>query len=326
MFNQDHVQRTTRHISPKSAPTPDSSSLLAQTCAVSALYPPHRLDPDLRHATRGRISGPGRASAITSYASSPSPPAIIPSPAEAFVFKALIKRLLAPLFFRLHSRAHGKNMEVRFWRTWANKRGWHWQQQFQQRLDPNAEVTGHHRSILEAIHSPELRILDVGAGPISGIHPCFQGQALHIRACDPLGDDYRRILAENAITPRVVTETVPGENLSQHFRDERFDWINCDNALDHSESPHCVIDEMIAIAAPSATISLYHEIDEGLNEGYRGFHKWNIRPVAGRSDAFTIFNPQESHAYSGAYRGFAVTVEVQGRYVLCILRRTASSQ
>jgi len=230
------------------------------------------------------------------------------------------------LFFRLHSRAHGKTLEVRFWRTWAPKRGWHWQQQFQQRLDPNAEVTGHHRTILEAIHSPELRILDVGAGPISGIHPRFQGQPLHIRACDPLGDDYRRILDENSITPRVVKETVPGENLSQHFRDERFDWINCDNALDHSESPHRVIDEMIAIAAPSATISLYHEIDEGLNEGYRGFHKWNIRPVAGRSDAFTIFNPHESHAYTTTYRGFAVRVAVQGRHVLCLLRRLAEGQ
>lgn len=235
--------------------------------------------------------------------------------------KQLMKSALGPFFFRFHNRSIGKKMEIGFWSKWFKKNGWHWKDSFQRRLSVDSEVIGHHREILERYFRPGMTILDVGAGPITGIYACFKGERLNIRACDPLGDDYRDIMKREGIVPRVVTETVHGEKIASYYK-EKFDWVNCENALDHAEMPAVIIDQMIDLVNDSGVISLYHEINEGLREGYRGFHKWNIAPVENSADAFTISNPHARYEFMSGYRGLAVNVESRGQHVYCILRKS----
>lgn len=220
--------------------------------------------------------------------------------------KKLVKRILAPYFFRRHDRATGKRMEVTFWDGWIAQLAAN--DDLQRRLDPTSPITDeHHLEVLATRFRPDMTVLDVGSGPITGMGYTHRGVALDITACDPNADEYASVLAKHKLSPPVVTVFARGEELSTSF-DRHFSWINCDNALDHMADPAAVLTQMVKLLEPGGAISLRHWIDEGRNEGYRGYHKWNISPL-GR-DGFRIWNPEHEHRFEGTYEGLDIAVEV----------------
>lgn len=234
------------------------------------------------------------------------------------MIKQIVKRILSPFFYLFHNRTVGAKMECRFWDKYLGNNGWRYQDEFKKRISTDAAVEGYHKEVLDKIWFPGITILDVGAGPITAILAQYKGHPLNIKACDPLGDHYQSMLKKYGITPRVVTESVAGEELSKHFR-KKFHWINCQNALDHAEHPNLVIDEMINLLEEHGTLTLYHEINEGLNEGYRGFHKWNIAPMENQANAFRIYSPNKSFIYSNIYKGCYIHTEVRKQWLFCNL-------
>ena len=53
---------------------------------------------------------------------------------------------------------------------------------------------------------------------------------------------------------------------------------------------------MLSLLADHGVMFLRHEKNEGLREGYRGYHKWNIRKICDSS--FELWNPNNSHVIS----------------------------
>ncbi|MEA1923665.1 MAG: methyltransferase domain-containing protein [Pseudomonadota bacterium] len=233
------------------------------------------------------------------------------------IVKNILKIILRPIFFRVHTRKRGKLLELKFWEKLASGRSGKWNKEYTRRLDPDSEVSGHHRQILDHHYSSGMKILDVGSGPLSGIGHCYNGNRLSIYACDPNAEEYNLQLDKHGITPPVQTMYARGENLSGDIKG-KYDWINCDNALDHTSNPNKVITEMQKVLRPGGIISLLHVIDEGLKEGYRGYHKWNIRPDG--TNAFVIWNPKKSYKYVQEHLGLQTAVETTGKHVLIIMK------
>lgn len=233
------------------------------------------------------------------------------------MIKDIVKRMLAPLFYRLHNRKIGQKMEIKFWRRWINSDGWLYKDDFKSRINPLKEITQPHSSIINALYSCDpVSVLDVGSGPITGmgyIHPTV---TVEIKACDPNADFYNQMLEKRGIVPPVKTEKIEGERLLDRFK-QPFDYITCTNAMDHMESPDQCIHQMLKLIKPNGVIYLQHEINEGLKEGYRGYHKWNICKIS--CERFKIWNPERSFEYDSRVLGLGVAVnEVNGNVQIFI--------
>jgi SAM-dependent methyltransferase len=136
--------------------------------------------------------------------------------------------------------------------------------------------------------SDRIRMLDVGAGPISVAGSICTGSRFKIyRDCqDPLGEYYEELLDEHDI-PHPIYLTMPAENLSEDIEPGRYDYVFCRNALDHCSDASLAIAELLKVLAPGGIVRLRHYQNEGVYANYAGFHRWNFMNVAGHALLFT---------------------------------------
>lgn len=209
-------------------------------------------------------------------------------------------------------------MELKFWDKWvADKCEGVWGDEFERRFNPETEVRGHHQEILDLYYSAGMSILDVGSGPVSNIGYQYNGNKLDLTASDPNADAYNKLLDSNNLMPPVRTTRASGESLSSDFSQE-FDWVNCDNALDHAVDPNNALQEMVKVLKPGGVISLFHEIDEGVNEGYRGYHKWNLCPIG--TNGFAIWDPNQRREYIDEFKGLKITTSIRDDRFLVVMK------
>ena len=175
----------------------------------------------------------------------------------------------------------GSGRELRFWRCWLRTGGSRWPDDFKQRLDPETPFNPYLRRFI-----PEdlevVRVLDVGAGPLTNTGYRWPGRDLRITAVDPLADDYRKLYRRYGIKPPVETVYGRAEELSDNFAPESFDLVQACNSLDHAEEPLRGLREMVACVRRGGWVILNHRADEGEQERYRGFHRWNFSLYQGR--------------------------------------------
>ncbi len=183
----------------------------------------------------------------------------------------------------------GIGHEVEFWRTWLSGRGGEFAEDFANRMNPTLPVARHLHRVLHGVEAPEIRALDVGAGPLTALGKRYRRRPLRITAVDPLADLYDELLREAGIEPPVHTTWCQGELLRERFQPESFHLVYSQNALDHSYDPVAIIEQMVALALPGHYVVLEHRRNEGENERYRGLHQWNFD--LDRGD-FVIWNAQ----------------------------------
>lgn len=123
-----------------------------------------------------------------------------------------------------------------------------------------------------------VRILDVGAGPLTSIGTQWPGHELEVVPLDPLADSYNRLLEEVGIAAPVPTIYGTGEDLVERFGVDRFDFVVSTNALDHCAEPARVVQQMFEVARPGGVVFLNHFIDVADHEDHTGLHQWNLRP------------------------------------------------
>lgn len=194
--------------------------------------------------------------------------------------------------------ADGLASELAFWDNWLATGGGQWPDDFQLRLDPRREMEPWLLHDLAA----SAHILDVGAGPMTILGPCFQGRHLNLVACDPLATFYALSASRHGVRRPVPTQTGFAEDLSAFFPRETFDLVHCRNALDHSIDPVRGIEEMLIVARTRGRIVLVHSINEAETENYQGLHQWNFTAEDGQ---FIIWNKQEKINASKRFAPFA---------------------
>lgn len=137
--------------------------------------------------------------------------------------------------------------------------------------DPTNPVVDY---IAKYLKSPQDKVLDVGAGPLTQVGYMFQGQMIPITAVDPLADAYNAI--PFPCPKPVTTQFGFGEDLSQLFPCDTFDIAHARNSLDHSADPLCCITEMLKVVKPGGHVILHHCRSEGSRGGYGGLHQWDF--------------------------------------------------
>jgi SAM-dependent methyltransferase len=167
--------------------------------------------------------------------------------------------------------------EVRFWRHWLSiEGGTHWRQDYRERLDPDRPLQGHVSAFVDRIAADTIRILDVGAGPLTKLGKKHPSKKLEITAIDVLATSYDRLLRKLKIEPLVRTIYADAERLEERFGADRFDIVHGQNCIDHTSDPIRAIREMIAVTRPGGFVILYHAENEGQREGYRDVHRWDF--------------------------------------------------
>jgi SAM-dependent methyltransferase len=165
--------------------------------------------------------------------------------------------------------------EMAFWREWMSTQGSKWPDDFRFRLDPESVIQTSISEHLTGVAS-RVRLLDVGAGPLTVVGKRWPGHDLELTAVDALADKYDALLEEFKITPPVRTRRCDTELLSEAFAPESFDVAYALNTLDHSYQPLDAIRQMVAVVKPGGIVLLQHHPNEAENEDYTGLHQWNF--------------------------------------------------
>jgi SAM-dependent methyltransferase len=174
-------------------------------------------------------------------------------------------------------RNDGLGEEAEFWENALKEEGRYWvRSEYQQRMNPDLELQGDLKKLIPAPHGAIVRILDVGAGPLTYVGKRWEGRTLELVPVDPLAKEYKAILTRLKLHPPVFTEVGDGEKLLEQFEKNSFDLVSAYNSLDHSQNPLGAIQQMFAVVKPGCYVYLNHYVNEGVKEGYRGLHQWNF--------------------------------------------------
>ncbi|MEO9870206.1 methyltransferase domain-containing protein [Ekhidna sp.] len=185
--------------------------------------------------------------------------------------------------------------EVAFWDNYYRTKGGDWKNKYQLKFDPNLEVQPNISKYFPS--SANLKILDVGAGPMTFLGKIFSGQKINITATDPLADQYDEVLGKYEIDPLVRTIKCHGEKLDGMFDESTFDVVLAKNSIDHSYDPVKVIVNMIKLTKDK--VILIHAENEADNESWYGLHQWNFFVENGD---FIISGRQTKVNFSAKYK------------------------
>jgi SAM-dependent methyltransferase len=210
---------------------------------------------------------------------------------------------------------------VAFWTEWFATEGSRWPESYKERLDPARPLQPAVRSLLPVAPGGTVRILDVGAGPLTFLGKRWDGRRVEITAVDALAAEYDRIMADAGVDPLVRTLRCETERLTGAFAPGSFDVVTASNTLDHSYDPLRAIEQMIEVVRPGGAVYLTHCQNEAEHERYDGLHQWNLLVEDGR---FTVWN-EEARRDVGHLVADRATLEraepTTGRWHEVVLRR-----
>jgi SAM-dependent methyltransferase len=176
---------------------------------------------------------------------------------------------------------------VAFWRDWLQTQGGPWADDHRNRLDPERPLQPAVRALVPVGAGGRVRILDVGAGPLTFLGKRWEGRHVDIVAVDALAHDYDRLLAEAGVEPPLRTGRCDTERLTEVFAPGSFDVVCASNTLDHSYDPLRAIGQMVEVTRPGGAVYLKHLQNEAEHERHVGLHQWNLQVEDGR---FTVWN------------------------------------
>jgi len=166
--------------------------------------------------------------------------------------------------------------ELDFWDRWLSTKGLQWPEDYKRRLDPNTPVQPWYEKILDEIPADPVRVLDVGAGPLTILGRIHPRKKVLLEATDALAREYDVLLRKHGVIPPLPTTCAEAEKLTNHFAPGMFDFVHASNCIDHCAEPFLAICQMLAVARIGATVLLSHEENEAEHERYTGFHQWNF--------------------------------------------------
>jgi SAM-dependent methyltransferase len=194
----------------------------------------------------------------------------------------------------------GSASEIAFWDRWHASEGLQWPESFKQRqlATRQFDINLLRGMTYEDIGS--LKLLDVGAGPMTSLGPDYKGTRLDITACDPLAPLYSSISSKYDINPPIRTMLAFVEDLTVFYDCNSFDFTNCRNSLDHTFDPIRGIEEMLLVTKLGGKIYLFHRANEAEKEKYSGLHQWNFDCI---DNHFVVWNKKSRIDVTEAYRG-----------------------
>lgn len=193
--------------------------------------------------------------------------------------KAYLRSRILSLTDRNRTREERLRDELRFWNRWLQTKGLEWPEQFHARTNPDLPLAPLHRRFIDHLQQQEVRILDVGAGPLTTLGKKHPEKRLKIEAVDVLAESYDELLARHHIEPTVRTRFAEAEHLTRWFAEESFDFVHARNSLDHSADPLEAVRQILLVTKRGCYALLEHIENEAEKQHYLGLHQWNFTLV-----------------------------------------------
>lgn len=167
---------------------------------------------------------------------------------------------------------------------------------------------------LDRLERGHVRIIDIGAGPLTRLGTRYPGKTVEVVPVDPLAEEYDRLLSRFGVEPPVRTVKAHGERLLRSFAPASFDIAYAVNSLDHSYDPLLIIENMLSLVRPDGAVLLRHVRNEGERQRYVGLHQWNFDA---RDGDLVVWNHAASHSLRGALDlGGDVAAWIEDEWVL----------
>lgn len=151
----------------------------------------------------------------------------------------------------------------------------------------------------------EVLIADLGAGPVCILGNLWKNVKTRIYASDILQKEFEPLWEAHNTTPIVPLEYQDMENLT--YKDNFFDIVYCENALDHTLDAVKALKEMIRVCKSGGWIYLRHAPDQRSRFG--GIHAWDVNLVNGEC---VFSNPDNTFSLSD-YMDFKEFLETDSR-------------
>jgi 2-polyprenyl-3-methyl-5-hydroxy-6-metoxy-1,4-benzoquinol methylase len=196
--------------------------------------------------------------------------------------KKYLDKLVRIYNLSISSRSTGLEQELKFWDEWFKTKGLAWPEGYLKRFDPDLELSEYHRSFIDHLPQEDITILDVGSGPLTLLGKKHPSKRLTIVATDVLAEKYNVLLRKHQIDPIVRTVFADAEKLTDIYKENTFDFVNAQNAIDHAEKPLHAIRQMLCVVKENCFVGLRHVENEAENANYFGLHKWNFTIQDGR--------------------------------------------
>lgn len=236
------------------------------------------------------------------------------------LIKTYLKRCVPVSINRRKGRADQLQDELHFWDKWFKRHGLQWPQDYRNRLDPDCPLAEEYREFIEHLPQDEIRILDVGAGPLTVLGKKHPSKRLAITAVDVLAKRYDELLDRYGIQPVVRTQYAEAEKLTEWFPQNSFDLVNARNCLDHTADPIEAIRQILLITKKDRFAFLDHVENEGEKQRYRGLHQWNFTVMDGN---FIIEGAREVTNISSLFGHLAeFQCAIKNNWVKVYIRKT----
>ncbi len=225
------------------------------------------------------------------------------------------------LVAQLKAWRNGIDFELRWWDEWMQTRGLEWPDLFAERMRADRPFSLDY--VRPGTPLDSLKVLDVGAGPITSLGLAIEGRPIDLTACDPLAPFYAALAARHSIEFPLKTEQAFAEDLTSFYALEAYDLVYCRNALDHSFDPIRAIGQMLMVARPAGRVFLEHHANEAENAAYDGFHQWNFDVRDGR---FIVWNKTHDIDASALFApGAQVTATKSDNWVVVCFDKIADA-
>ncbi|MDE6631591.1 MAG: class I SAM-dependent methyltransferase [Muribaculaceae bacterium] len=177
---------------------------------------------------------------------------------------------------------------------------------------------------VDGLETPRPKLLDVGCALSYMFSSNINGKHFDVDYVDPLAPFYNQILRRYRIErPEIQFGMI--ESLTGSYAPNTVDFIHVRNALDHCSNPLNGIIQALAALKKNGVLYLNHFRNEAKNEGYRGFHQFNINEKDGD---FILWNKDIELNVTEICKGFAevtTTVTAEGRIVSVLTKKAEVS-
>ena len=122
----------------------------------------------------------------------------------------------------------------------------------------------------------DLKILDVGSGPISALVNKLDITRYKVTTVDPLANIYNSLNSKYNIPWPIKCIEGTGEHLNDLLPPESYDLVFSQNSIDHSEDPSKYIWNLYYALKPGGIMYLSGAIREGTSENWIGLHQHDL--------------------------------------------------
>lgn len=169
--------------------------------------------------------------------------------------------------------------EVGFWEKWITSNGGAWPDGFKRKTNPDAPLANIAAEFLGDLGVPKgqnVKILDIGAGPLSYVGYKSDAWGIDLTVVDPLAEEYNRLLDEQGVTRVQRPEFGYFETAMAQFGTNQFDLVWCFNSLDHSLDPVLGLFNLLGVCKIGGGLLLSYHPNEADDGDYQGLHQWNL--------------------------------------------------